>query len=97
MNQKKYAGNPPGVDEGWSQVGQCAADGVEWCVYAKPQDHSDEWITYKIVANGRAVTKANYWMAKNSKTGQIGFARDYYLLRTNRPKLFEQVDGMING
>lgn len=95
MNMKMYAGRIP--DEQWSQVGQCSDDGVEWRVFSKPQDHSDEWLTYKIVANGRASGKANYWLARNNRTGQIGFARDYAIMQMNRPNLFRQVEGMING
>jgi len=95
MNQKMYAGRIP--DEQWNQIGQCDDEGVEWRVYSKAQDHSDDWMTYKIVANGRAQGKANYWLARNNKTAQIGFARDYFLMSNSRPNLFKQVEGMING
>lgn len=94
MNKKTYAGRIP--DESWSHLGKCVEDGMEWGVYAKPQDHSDDWVTYKIVANGRVASKANYWMARNCKTGKIGFARDYLILQINRPRLFEMVDSIVS-
>jgi hypothetical protein len=67
-------------------------DGTEWCVFIKPQNHSDEWFTVKIVANGRAPYKANYWLVTNINTGQIGYARDYAVMRENRPSLHDYVE-----
>lgn len=46
--------------------------------------HTPDWCTYKIVANGRAANKANYWLARNKLTGQIGFARDYVCMFTGK-------------
>lgn len=93
---KMYAGNPPANGDGWTQVGKCLdGDKVEWLVFSKPQDHSPEWVTFKVCANGRAINKANYWMVRNMQTGKIGFAKDYLLLHTNRPKLAARVDAML--
>jgi hypothetical protein len=47
------------------------------------------------VANGRAANKANYWLARNKLTGQIGFARDFIRMRETRPELYEQVEAII--
>jgi hypothetical protein len=44
------------------------------------------------VANGRASSKANYWLAINIKTGQLGFSRDYVCMRENRPELHAQIE-----
>lgn len=90
---KMYVGKMPETGDGWSYVGLCKdADSVEWMVFRKPQEHTPDWATYKIVANGRARNKANYWLVRNSRTGQIGFARDYVFMRDNRPELHEQVE-----
>ena len=96
---KSYKGNPPSEDEGWRKVwlGQCVADKTNWIAYAKPQDHTPDWVTYKIVADGRADLKANYWLVRNIKTKQIGFARDFVLLREHRPDLHEQIELMLDG
>lgn len=93
---KMYAGNLPKDGEGWEQVGKCMdSDDVEWLVFSKPQDHTPNWMTFKIVANGRAQNKANYWLVKNAVTGQIGFARDYVHMRDSRPELHAQVEAIF--
>ena len=70
---------------------------MEWLVFSKSQEHTPDWRTYKIVANGRAANKANYWTARNKMTGQIGFARDYIRMRETRPQLHAQVEAIIKG
>lgn len=93
---RMYAGKMPDADEGWEHVGTCRdADGMEWLVFSKSQEHTPDWCTYKIVANGRAANKANYWLARNRLTGQIGFARDFICMRETRPELHEQVEAII--
>ena len=67
---RMYAGNPPADGEGWIQVGKCLdGDEVEWLVFSKSQKHTPDWLTYKIVADGRARNKANYWLVRNASTG----------------------------
>jgi hypothetical protein len=93
---KMYLGQIPSLADGWEKIGECLDDDrVKWLVFKKPQEHSDEWITYKVVADGRAINKANYWLARNDATGQIGFARDYAFMSEKRPKLREEVDQII--
>ena len=93
---KTYRGNLPQDGEGWSRVGQWSdPDDVEWIVFSKPQEHSEDWMTFKIVANGRAKNKANYWLVKNISTGQLGFARDYVHMRENRADLHAKVESII--
>jgi len=93
---KMYAGNPPADGEGWIQVGKCLdGDEVEWLVFSKSQKHTPDWLTYKIVANGRARDKANYWLVRNAITGRIGFSRDYMCMRDSRPELHAQVDDIL--
>ena len=93
---KMYAGKIPESEEGWNQIGSHKdADDVEWLVFSKSQEHTPDWTTYKIVANGRARDKANYWLVRNNKTGQIGFARDYVFMRENRPELHAKVESIF--
>lgn len=93
---KMYAGKIPDQDQGWQQVGVCKdSDEVEWLVFRKGQDHTPDWSTYKVVANGRALAKANYWLVRNDTTGQIGFARDYVFMRDNRPELHAQIEAIF--
>lgn len=93
---RRYAGNIPSPNEGWEHVGTCRdAGGIEWLVFSKSQDHTPDWRTYKIVANGRVANKANYWLVRNARTGRIGFSRDYMCMRDSRPELCEQVDAIL--
>lgn len=95
---RKYAGNVPDPNEGWEHVGTCRdADGIEWLVFSKSQKHTQDWCTYKVVANGRAANKANYWLTGNKPTGRIGFSRDYVCMRETRPELYAQVETIIKG
>lgn len=91
---KTYAGKIPDSNEGWEMVGRIEQDG-EWLVFKKRQAHSSDWATYKVVANGKAINKANYWLARNDSTGQIGFARDFVLLREHRPKVHKYVEQIV--
>lgn len=97
MNQKFYAGSPPKAEDGWSHVHTMQADGLAWLVFEKSQEHSDAWATYKICVQGKAQGKANYWMAKNFKTGQIGFASDYVTMRQHRPELCSMLEVFFQG
>lgn len=90
---KTYLGQVPKLADGWQLMDKYTDDeGVTWLVFRFPQAHTPDWSTYKVVAEGRAPNKANYWLVRNDKTGQIGFARDFVSMRTNRPKLHAQVE-----
>lgn len=91
---KLYAGKQPEGEE-WKLISMCQSDGVEWNVYRKEQDHDPKWGTYKICAIGKAPRKANYWFVRNDSTGQIGFAKDYAIMRDTRPQLHEQVEELL--
>jgi hypothetical protein len=93
---KMYKGNIPEAREGWDEIDSFMdKDSVEWMIFCKKQDHDQNWWNIKIVANGRAQSKANYWLAINIKTGQLGFARDYVYMRENRPELHAQVEAIF--
>jgi hypothetical protein len=90
---KMYAGNVPRLSSGWKLIWDCVdGDNVEWLIFSKSQSHSPDWVTIKVVANGWARNKANYWMAKNIKTGKVGYAKDYAVMRESRPGLYTQVE-----
>jgi hypothetical protein len=93
---KMYMGNIPDTGEGWDEIDRCMDnDSVEWLIFSKQQDHDKNWWTVKISANGRAKSKANYWLVINIKTGQLGFSRDYVLMRENRPELHAQIEAIF--
>lgn len=89
---RKVQGRQPALKDGWSAVGVWReGECVNWLVFVQPQKNNTEWRTYKVVAQGRAENKANYWFVMNLTTGQIGYGRDYKLLREHRPKLYEHL------
>lgn len=93
---RMYPGRKPAENDGWEML--CSTKcklGIIWLVYAKPQEHDDEWRTYKIVANGKAPDKANYWLARRDTTGQLGFPRDYAMLRATRPEVHDFVERLF--
>lgn len=94
---KMYAGKVPSSDEAWKHIQTVLdpSDQTNWMVFSKAQEHTADWITYKIVAKGRAQNKANYWLVRNSTTGQIGFARDFAIMRETRPSLHAQVESIL--
>jgi hypothetical protein len=93
---KTYKGNPP-HGEKWTLV-QTLKDGEQgWQVWRKEQQHSDQWATFKVCAIGRAARKANYWVVLNELTGQLGFAKDYAVMRANKPTLHRMVEQVFEG
>jgi hypothetical protein len=94
---KSYRGNPPDTSEGWRRVRSCFdAEKIEWRVFAKPQPHTNDWLTFKIVANGHAPRKANYWVVLNTMTGQIGYTRDFATMREHRPELHAKIEELFD-
>jgi hypothetical protein len=94
---KSYWGKVPEADDGWKMVESVVSEGTRWMVFEQPQAHTDEWFNYKIVADGKVQRKANYWLARSKRTGQIGFTRDYALLREHRPEVHAKVESMFEG
>lgn len=98
---KTYAGKPELLFEAddWKNCG-CLVDkengDTEWFVFFKHQKHNHDWITYKVVANGRVPRKANYWFARNKKTGQLGFAKDLASMSEHRPNLHSNIMRIIS-
>jgi hypothetical protein len=92
---KLYKGNAPDSDEGWELIGEGKDDdGVQWLVFKKPQDHNDDWATYKICAKTKAKAKGNYW-AVRKKSGQLAFVKDMAQMREYRPKLHAFVERVM--
>lgn len=81
--------------KGWTRIGEAMEDGVRWLVFEGRQEHSDDWRTFKVCADGMAERKANYWLVKNTRTGQLGYSRDMAMMRETRPGLHDQVEKII--
>lgn len=94
---KSYRGNIPDEGLGWDEMVGCQdADGVEWLVFRQKQTHDENWWNMKIVADGRAEHKANYWMALNVKTGKLAFDRDFGFMKETRPELHSQIQTLFD-
>lgn len=54
---RRHRGNVP--DDG-QLVSSATIDGIHWRLYIRPQIY-EHWRNFKLVADGRAPGKANYW------------------------------------
>lgn len=54
---RRHRGNPP--DDG-QLVSSATIDGISWRLYIRPQTY-EKWRNFKLVADGRAAGKANFW------------------------------------
>lgn len=80
---RTYVGNAPGYDD-WECVDVFLSEGIEWHLYRK-FEKANEWDDYKLVADGAAETKANYWLGWNGK--RTNRVNDWRTLEDNRPEL----------
>lgn len=90
-----YQGNAPLESDGWKLVGGVFdRDGIEWLMYGR-NSLCGTWLNVKLVANGRAENKANYWFGFNVMTKAYNGARDLSTLKEHRPTLFADVDAIL--
>lgn len=61
-------------------------DATRWLLF--PLEQSDGWLGYKLVADGAAERKANYWFSLSSQGRWFGRSRDLKLLKDHRPALY---------
>ena len=95
---QQFAGNIPAASEGWRQVGECEGDaGTTWMIFAKPEPQSEEWVVVKVAVKGRVTRKANYWLAKNIRTGKVARSRDCGIMVINRPVLYKNMVEVLKG
>jgi hypothetical protein len=90
MAVKKYTGKKPRA-AGWQEVGAVESDG-RWLVFIRPDG---EWSTVKVVADGRALAKANYWLGWNGS--RFGRHADLVSLAQQRPAVLEAVERVLRG
>jgi hypothetical protein len=85
---KRYLGHKPKTDD-WDFLGPIEADG-KWLVYIRP-DQESEWSSVKVVADGRAVGKANYWLGWNGHRFSRQSDLPLLLLRSSLAKAVEDM------
>jgi len=91
---RSYTGKPYEMNEedGWHQIDSFIdkkEGNLEWVIFFKRQAHTVNWITLKIVANGRAKNKANYWLVYDILHNSFSMPKDFNLMKKNRPALYE--------
>lgn len=95
--ERIYTGKIPDASDGWEHIAKLVCDeGISWMVFEKAQEHSQDWCTYKVIAESGAPRKASYWLVRNVETRQIGFARDYAIMRSTRPSLHVKVERVLD-
>jgi hypothetical protein len=92
VSEKIYAGNRPSA-QGWELAGKIEAD-VCWLVFVK-QAEGSSWLQAKVVADGYATSKANYWLGWNG--ARFSQKRDTEMLAEYRPELLHKVERMLEG
>ena len=92
MTERKYKGKKPRT-EGWEQIA-AIEDEVRWLVFVK-DNPDNEWITVKVVADGRVPFKANYWLGWNGK--RFAQVQDTFAIMQRRPELLKVVERLIDG
>ena len=92
MTEKLYAGNRPS-SIGWALIGEIEDD-VRWLVFVK-QNSSSGWLSLKVVADGCAPSKANYWLGWNGQ--RFSKKRDVEMLTEYRPALLKAIERFAEG
>jgi len=93
---KKYRGNIPDPVQGWDLFVELDdGDGLRWMLYQQDQEHSAEWVNIKVVADGLAEGKANYWFVWNRYSGKVGLPRDLAIMREKKPLLHRLVSDAL--
>jgi len=87
MSVKNYTGKKP-RGYGWREVGLVKGD-VRWRVFVR-ENADTEWLTVKVVADGSAPAKANYWLGWDGS--RFGRHADLVSLAQKRPAVLEGVE-----
>jgi hypothetical protein len=87
---RMYQGNDPGLD--WECMEILEEGGTEWYLYRR-EGASDDWQSMKLVAQGKALRKANYWFGWNGK--RTNNSRDWMTLGGHRAELQQAVLGYL--
>ncbi len=90
MSVKTYTGKKPRTD-GWQQIGVIENDG-QWWMFVK-ENAENGWASVKVVADGRARGKANYWLGWDGK--RFANFKDTLAMVQHRPELLHKVERML--
>lgn len=86
---KSFKGNRP-VGDRWSSASRIETDeSGAWEVWFHKANAEQGYINFKIIADGRAKAKANYWTACGPRGATR--TRDLMIMKENNPDLFLKV------
>lgn len=86
---RQWEGNRPPAAEGWGFDGKVAVvEDVPWLLYVRAVPTRPEATGCKLVADGYARNKANYWFMVNDEA-KVLVGRDAKLLKAKRPDLYK--------
>jgi len=89
---QNFRGNAPATDE-WMHLHSFHHEDLDWRLFFRVRDPSG-WISGKLVVDGKAPRKANYWLGW--RDGRLARTRDAGSLYIGRPELYEQIENFIN-
>jgi hypothetical protein len=92
MAGRRYKGKKPRA-EYWDQIG-VVEDGERWFVFVSKSGDS-EWLTAKVVLDGRIACKANYRLGWNGK--RFAQQADAFAMMHRRPMLMGKVERLLEG
>lgn len=81
------------MSDGWELIGDIDDD-VRWLVFVR-QRVSSAWLQAKVIADGCAPCKANYWLGWNGE--RFSQKRDTEMMAEHRPDLLDSVERMLEG
>lgn len=100
--RKGWPGNPPPAEEGWSEIAEWVdpADGTAWRFFVKDarvDKATSPWRTCKIVARGRVLDKANFWVNVNPAAQKIAIGSAMLTMQEHRPNMCGWVRKVLAG
>jgi len=86
--QRRFRGHAP-------DGGRLLAENEKWALYAFGPDRGD-WMSVKLVAKGRAPSKANYRFGWGRVAQRLARSRDAALLAAHRPDVYAWVERVLS-
>lgn len=94
---KHYKGNMPSKHSEWRRIGEAKDNaGIQWVVFYKPQKGEGDWRNCKVVADGKVIGKANYWLARNVAQLRFASTTDSMLFIKNKSDIVSVVESLID-
>lgn len=87
----RYTGNAPSALDGWEKIKTVKCCEGEWSIFIRPQFGDKDAVAIKVASIVPVKRKANYWIFRNTVTGEFGQCRDIGPMIEYRPELVDEV------